>query len=136
MPFFWRHVETSVPKCPQKQSQSINIYMNSAKRTAKNSLSREQSSQHFSNNSQYPNKLQVTNIKHAQQDLLAPQQCKTFVEKCFREGTGSGIQKYMIFNQLSNDYINVAQSSTSIFQLSDMVDLVFIYMVCPSICMA
>ena len=37
-----------------------------------------------------------------QQGLVAPRWCKNLAERCFREGTGNDVRKYIIRSRLSN----------------------------------
>ena len=86
----WHRILSSLKCTGPRATFVLGSYMNSAIRTAKNFknlLSGKRSSQPFSNTPQYPNKLQVTNIK---QDLLAPQ---LTVQKVCREMLQRGNRK-------------------------------------------
>ena len=58
--------------------------------------------QHFSDTLQHPRQQwwQLSGVQ--QQGLVAPRWCKNLAERCFREGTGNDVRKYITRSRLSN----------------------------------
>ena len=67
----------------------------------------ERPTQHFSNILQHPRQLgkQISGVQ--QQSLVASQWCKNLAARCFQEGTGNDVRKYMIGRNVSDSHIKL-----------------------------
>ena len=65
----------------------------------------------FSDTLQHPRQLQQQTSGMQQQGLVASRCCKNLAARCFKEGTGNDIQKYMIPSRL----LNVSDSHVKLF---------------------